>query len=115
MKRYLILITYQPWDWGSASEEVRQEFFAQHAAFSAYVEEHGHERSGAALGDVDTATTVRHVDGQPVVTDGPFAELSEVIGGVYDVELPDLDTAIEATKLLPTCYTLEIRPVVGVT
>jgi hypothetical protein len=41
-------------------------------------------------------------------------ELTEQIGGYYDVELPDLDAAIAAAKLLPRAYTIEIRSVVGV-
>jgi len=81
MKRYLILIAYEPWDWSAAPEEVRAAFFAQHGAFSAFVAEHGQEVASAALDDTDTATTVRHVDGEVVVTDGPFAETAEMIGG----------------------------------
>lgn len=114
MARYLILIAYEPSDWSTASEETRDAFFAQHGAFSAFVAEHGTELASAALGDSDTATTVRHVDGDVVLTDGPFAETAEMIGGYYEVELPDLDTAIAAASLLPPSYTLEIRPVVSV-
>lgn len=115
MKEYLILIAYEPSDWGSATEEVREQFVAQHAAFSAFVDERGRELASAALDGTDTATTVRHVDGELVVSDGPFAETAEMIGGYYAVELPDLDTAIEAVTLLPPSYSLEIRPVVAVT
>lgn len=115
MKRYLILIAYEPWDWSTATEEVRAAFFAQHQAFSEFVAAHGTEVASAALDDSDTATTVRHVDGQVVVSDGPFAETTEMIGGYYEVELPDLDTAIEAAGLLPPSYSLEIRPVVDIT
>ena len=111
MARYLILIAYEPWDWSTASEETRDAFFAQHGAFSAFVAKHGTELASAALGDSDTATTVRHVDGEVVLTDGPFVETAEMIGGYYEVELPDLDTAIAAASLLPPSYTLEIRPV----
>lgn len=111
MKRYLILITYEPWDWSSATEEVRATYFEQHGAFSTFVAQHGQEHASAALEDSETATTVRHVDGEVVVTDGPFAETAEMIGGYYEVELPDLDTAIEAATLLPPAYSLEIRPV----
>lgn len=115
MKRYLILIAYEPMDWSTASEEVRVQFFEQHGAFSAYVAEHGKEVASAALDDADTATTVRHVDGEVVVSDGPFAETAEMIGGYYEVELPDLDTAIEAVKMLPPSYSLEIRPIIAIT
>jgi hypothetical protein len=75
----------------------------------------GKIRSGSKLQSASTATTVRLDAGdEPVVTDGPFVELTEQIGGYYDVELPDLDAAIAAAKLLPRAYTLEIRSVVGV-
>lgn len=114
MARYLILIAYEPWDWNFASAETRDAFFAQHGAFSAYVAKHGTEVASAALGDTDTATTVRHVDGEVVLTDGPFAETAEMIGGYYEVKLPDLDAAIAAAAMLPPSYTLEIRPVVSV-
>ncbi|CAM3282087.1 YciI family protein [Occultella aeris] len=115
MRRYLILIAYEPWNWNTATEETRAAFFAQHGAFSAFVAEHGREVASAALDDADTATTVRHVDGKVVVTDGPFAETAEMIGGYYEVELPDLDTAIAAVTLLPPSYSLEIRPVIDIT
>ena len=69
---------------------------------------------GAALADAETATTVRHTDGQVSVTDGPFVELTEQVAGFYLVDLPDLDAAIEAASLLPCSYTVEIRPVVDI-
>lgn len=112
MTRYLLLITHEPWDWSTASEETRDAFFAQHRAFSEHVAEHGREIASAALGDADTATTVRHADGELVLTDGPFAETAEMIGGYYEVELPDLDAAVAAAALLPPSYTVEIRPVI---
>lgn len=114
MKRYLILIAYEPMDWDSVNDEGQAAFMEQHQAFSTFVAERGREVASAALGDTDTATTVRHVDGAVVVTDGPFAETAEMIGGYYDVQLPDLDTAIEAVTLLPQGYSLEIRPVITV-
>lgn len=114
MKQYLVLIAYEPMDWDDAREDVRSGFMERHRAFSAYVAEHGRELGSAALADAGTATTVRHVDRQVVVTDGPFAETAETVGGYYDVELPDLDTAIGAAALLPPCYSVEIRPVITV-
>jgi len=115
VKRYVILIAYQPWDWSAATPEVRQGYVDAHDAFQHYVEEHGAHLGSAALGDADTATTVRPAaDGSRVVTDGPFAELAEQVGGYYDVELPDLDAAITAAGLLPSAYTVEIRPVIRI-
>src|SRR5687767_11520853 len=67
----------------------------------------------APLQSVTTAVTVRVRDGQTLVTDGPFAETHEVLGGYYILDLPDLDAAIAvATRLPPvTKGTVEIRPV----
>jgi hypothetical protein len=115
MKRYVILIAYRPGDWASATAEVRVSYVDAHDAFQRYVDEHGTHLGSAALGDAETATTLRSgADGVRTVTDGPFAELVEQVGGYYDVELPDLDAAIAAARLLPPAYTVEIRPVIGV-
>ena len=115
MKRYVVLIAYEPSDWGSASPQVRQTYVDAHDAFQHHVEEHGRHLSSGALGDAETATTLAPgPSATRAVTDGPFAELAEQIGGYYDIEMPDLDAAIAAARLLPAAYTLEIRPVVGV-
>jgi hypothetical protein len=113
--RYVVLMAYRPGEWEDASEQVRQEYFEAHHAFERYVDEHGRRVSSAALCDADLATTVRHAeDGSVTVTDGPFVELAEQVGGYYDVELPDLDTAIAAARLLPRAYSVEVRPTVQV-
>ncbi|NYG07050.1 hypothetical protein BJ986_001537 [Phycicoccus badiiscoriae] len=113
--RYVVLIAYEPGGWAEASHEVRQQHVDAHHAFERYVDEHGRRLSSAALSDADLATTIRRDGGgSDVVTDGPFVELAEQIGGYYDVELPDLDAAITAGRLLPRAYTVEIRSVVGV-
>ena len=54
-------------------------------------------------------------DGERIVTDGPFAETKEVVGGIFVVDLPDLDEAIRLAALVPTAEhgSLEIRPLVG--
>ena len=113
--RYVVLVAYRPGEWEDASEQVRREYFDAHHAFERFVDERGRRVSSAALCDVDLATTVRHRDdGTVAVTDGPFVELAEQVGGYYDVELPDLDTAIAAATLLPRSYTVEVRPTVQV-
>jgi hypothetical protein len=114
VRRYVVLVAYQPGQWESASDAVRQEYFAAHHAFEEYVEAHGRRISSAPLAGADTATTIRHTDGAATVTDGPFVESVEQVGGYYDVELPDLDSAIAAGRLLPASYAVEIRPVVSV-
>jgi hypothetical protein len=71
--------------------------------------------SGYELDEAATAKVVRVRDGERVVTDGPFAETKEVMGGVFLMELPDLDEAIRLASLIPTAEhgSIEIRPVAG--
>ena len=75
--------------------------------------------SGGATGSADgdsasTAKVVRVVDGETIVTDGPFAETKEQLGGVFVTDLPDLDEAIRIAALIPAASygTLEIRPLI---
>lgn len=107
MARYLVLIAYPGATWEQATPEVQQAYFDAHAAFEAYVDERGRRISSAPLAGPQTATTIR---GGDTVTDGPFVETVEAIGGYYDIEVPDLDVAIAAARLLPAAYAVEIRP-----
>ncbi len=59
-----------------------------------------------------TATTVNFPYGKPVVTDGPFIEGKETIGGYAEVDVADLDEALEMAKAWPTGGPVEVRPVV---
>ena len=70
--------------------------------------------AGEALRPVTTATTLREKDGQTITTDGPFAETKEQIGGVFDINLPDLDTALEYAAKIPAAESgsIEVRPIV---
>ncbi len=70
-------------------------------------------RGGDALLPVGTATSVRVRDGETLVTDGPFAETKEHLGGFYIIEADDLDKAIETAKDIPGAKdgTIEVRPV----
>jgi hypothetical protein len=66
--------------------------------------------SGEALGTGSMATTLRTRGGEMTITDGPFAEAAEQIGGYYLLEAPDIDTVIELCRTLPA-YDIDIRPV----
>jgi len=59
-----------------------------------------------------TATTIRFNNGKPVVTDGPFIEGKETIGGYAEVTVADLDEAIAMAKEWPTGGPVEVRPVI---
>jgi hypothetical protein len=70
---------------------------------------------GAQLQPVSTATTVRVEDGQTLVTDGPFVDTKEVLGGYYLFEADDLDAAIELAARIPAARmggAIEVRPLV---
>ena len=69
--------------------------------------------SGAPLAPTTTATTVRKGGGSPVVTDGPFAETKEALGGYYLVDAADLDQALALARTCPI-ETVEVRPVIDV-
>lgn len=110
-----MLTASDPAAWETASAEVRERYFEAHRAFERAVAQRGAKVAGAALAGADTATTLRHAGGGTLtVTDGPFAELTEEIGGFYLVDLPDLDAAVAAAALLPTSYAVEIRPVIEI-
>lgn len=112
--RYLLLLTEDDTSaWERASSAQRDAVFAAHAAFDREVRRRGTLVAGEALAGADTATTLRTVDGERTVTDGPFAEAAEQIGGFYLVDVPDLDTVVDLCRLLPEGYTTEIRPVVA--
>ncbi len=67
---------------------------------------------GAPLEASSTATSIRHGDSGPIVTDGPFAETKEALGGYYVVECADLDAALALARVLPG-EGVEVRPVIS--
>jgi hypothetical protein len=72
----------------------------------------GHARAAVGLHPVSTAATVREQQGKPMVTDGPFAETREVLGGYEIVECQDLDEAIAIAKRFPALrvgFAMEVR------
>jgi hypothetical protein len=115
MQYVLLMIGYDrstgPWDTLTEAQQVAE--FAKHDAFSqACAERAGVELlGGAQLGEGATATTLRTINGDMTVTDGPFAEAAEQIGGFYQLQAPDLDTVIDLCRVLPA-YDFDIRPVI---
>jgi len=99
--------------WDKLSPEEQQAVMGQFAAFDEACEQRlGVELlGGEALEDASVATTLRTRSGEVTVTDGPYTEATEQIGGFYLVDAPELDTIIELCRILPA-YDIEIRPVV---
>lgn len=114
MAQYAILIYDDPTVYATMSPEAWAAMVDAHSAFTKQVFELGGSLAGgAALAPTTTATSVR---GGSKLTDGPFVETKEALGGFYLVEARDLDHAVEIAKLCPAPGGgVEVRPVVDPT
>jgi hypothetical protein len=110
--RYLLMI-YEVDRGAAASQEEMDADLARYAAFTQETRRRDAFRAGEALEPTSTATTVRVRDGRAIVTDGPFAETKEFLGGFYLLECRDLDEAIELARMIPAVDrgSIEIRPI----
>jgi hypothetical protein len=114
--KYMLLIYEDEKGWAKFSESERQQIFGEYMQFTKEVQDSGHYQAGAPLQPTSTATSVRVRDGKRVVTDGPFAETREQLGGYYLVDAKDLDDAIGIAARIPSTRwgTIEVRPVMEV-
>lgn len=111
MKYMLTLYDNEDWWSTSTQEEIATELEA-HRAFAQYVHGQGMRiLGGEALQASTTATTLRPDGDDVLVTDGPYAELKEHLGGFYIIEAPDLDGALDAARHCPLGSGIEVRPV----
>ncbi len=110
MTRYLVQLTEADHfaKWEAAEEVLRERVMGDFRAFSLAVKERGSVVGGEALTDTATARTLSPGPDR-VVTDGPFAETVELLGGFYVIDVADLDTAVELARLLPREFTIEVR------
>jgi hypothetical protein len=108
MTQYMILIYEQEAPYAEMDAGGHQEVFAAHGRFAGQVGELGGTIvTGDALEPSATATTIR----DDIITDGPFAETKEVLGGYYLIEARDLDHALEIARLCPAKFGgVEVRP-----
>jgi hypothetical protein len=106
--QYLLLIYT-----AEAQDTFSPEVLAAYGAFTRSIVESGNMQGGNALQATSTATTVRVRDGKALVTDGPFAETREQLGGYYLIQAKDLDeaTAIAARIPAATYGSIEVRPI----
>jgi hypothetical protein len=112
--KYALLIYSDDSGWDAVSEQEQRETYEKYAAFSQEAIERGMMRGGDELNSASTATTVRVRDGETLLTDGPFAETKEQLGGFYLLECTDVDQAIEMAAKIPGAATgaIEVRPVI---
>ena len=112
--KYMLLIHDDEKAWAKLTEAERMAMYGEYAQFGQSIKASGHHLAGAQLQPTTMATSVRVRDGKRLVTDGPFAETREQLGGYYLVEAKDLDEAIGIAARIPSVRvgTIEVRPVV---
>jgi len=112
--RFLLLLYGDESQWADATPEDLQRSMDAYEALGKELVETGAWVSGEGLQPSNAATTVRIRDNETVLTDGPFAETREQIGGFYLLECRDLDEAISWVKKVPAVHeggSVEVRPV----
>ena len=111
--RYMLLIYMQETE---VSDEEEKTVSKTHRKVMNEAMRRGIFNGAEPLMPTNTATTVRHKDGKVLVTDGPFAETKEQLGGYYILDCENLDEAIEWASKIPSAYggsegCVEIRPI----
>jgi hypothetical protein len=98
---------------GTVPEEQLRDMYARYGAFSRALKEAGKLGPNEELDHPSTARSLRLVDGRPVVTDGPYAETREQLGGFYLIEAADMDEALAWAAKVPSAThgTIEVRAI----
>jgi hypothetical protein len=111
---YAVLIYGDESAWLNADEATQKEMYAAHDEFARQCAERGHKITGGLeLRSTASAKTVRGTAESVSVTDGPFAETAEQLGGFYLVATDDLDDLVKAVGLISFGEPVEIRPAVA--
>ena len=110
--RYMLLI-YSEESTAPPQQELIDQIMGDYWAYEKAVADAGVKVAGDALQPSQTATTVRVKENERVVTDGPFAETREVLGGYYLLDVPDLDAALDWAARCPGSKygSVEVRPI----
>ncbi len=111
--QYLAMIYGDATRWESLSAEEREQVYATYNAFSEDAQRAGVLVDGAELDSTSTATTVRVRNNDTLVTDGPYTELKEALGGYFVLECDSIDAACEWAAKIPgaTHGAIEVRPI----
>jgi hypothetical protein len=111
--RFILLIYANEADWETKSPAEKEAVMRDHAALDADLQKAGKYGVCDALQSTKTATSVRIRNGKMLVTDGPFAETKEQLGGFYVINAQDLDDAIAIAQRIPPAKwgTIEVRPI----
>jgi hypothetical protein len=111
--QYMLLIYTDESGAATLPEPELRAMYAQYGAFSRELREAGKLGPNEELDAPDTARSLRLEDGRPVVTDGPYAETREQLGGFYLIEAADMDEALQWAAKVPSAAhgTIEVRQI----
>ena len=113
--KYLLLMHVNPATMAALGEDERQQIASGHEQFMATIQQTGEMINTQALADPSKSAVVRVRDGVPVVTDGPYIEAKEFLGGFYMVEVENEQRAYELAAMIPDArfegFGVEVRPV----
>jgi hypothetical protein len=114
--KYMLLIYEAEKEWASLPKEEQGRIFNAYMTFTEELSKSGKMLGCEPLEPTSTATTIRVRNGKAVPMDGPFADTKEQLGGVYVVDVKDLNEAMAWAAKIPAASTgsIEIRPVMDV-
>jgi hypothetical protein len=114
--KFMLIMHMNPQIWDTLTEEERDEVMKGHGEFIETIRASGEMLGTTALADPSSSAVVRVRGGVPVVTDGPYLEAKEYLGGYYVVECENRERALELAALIPDARVdglgIEVRPVV---
>ena len=110
---YLALIYTDQQAWEDATDEERTAGYEKYTEFASAARAAGVLVAGDELASTRSATTVRIRDGKQLVSDGPYAEVKESLGGYFILDCPSFDSALDWASRIPAADTgaVEVRPV----
>ncbi len=114
--KYALLIYAAEKAWAEKSQEEQKQVYDEYWAYTVELKQSGKMLSCEPLDPTTTATTIRVRDGKVLPTDGPFADTKEQLGGIYVVDVKDLNEAIAWASRIPDARhgSIEIRPLMNI-
>lgn len=112
--KYILLIYHDEQAWNGLSKSEHEQIYLEYRQLIQQLQSSGHYLVGDQLQSTTTARSVRVRNGKQLVTDGPFAETREQLGGFFMIEANDADEANKIAARIPSARmgTVEVRPVV---
>ncbi|TQM36158.1 YciI family protein [Pseudonocardia cypriaca] len=114
--KYMLIMQLNPAAFDALTDEQRKEIMEGHGAFMDTIKASGEMVETKALAEPAQSAVVRVRDGVPVVTDGPYLESKEFMGGYYVVDCATRDRALELAALIPDAGVeglgIEVRPII---